>query len=115
MLILNKWEIDHSMTFTLGTYAENGNLFVGLVNNNEGYPEPWLDLTVNLGIECKPNCAFIDINNNENDIILWLIVNNLGKLTGRIEPSGWCMYPEFEFDMDELMKHVTEDYREGVE
>ena len=50
--------------------------------------------------------AYIDINDNGNEIIDWLITNKLGKLTGRICHSGFCMYPEFEFDMDEVQKYV---------
>lgn len=111
MLTLNAYEKEHKISFELATYAENGNLFVGLITHDEGYPEPWGDLTVNLSVECKANRAFIDTNNNGNEIINWLTTNNLGKLTGRMEMSGWCLYPEFEFDMNELMKHVTEDYR----
>jgi hypothetical protein len=113
MLILNAWGKDHKISVELASYAENGNLYVGLVSYDEGCPIPWSDLTVNLSIECKPNCAFIDTNNNGNEILGWLIENNLGKPTGRMKTSGWCLYPEFEFNMDELMKHVTEDYRKG--
>ena len=112
MLILNEWEIDFPMSFELATYAHNGNLFVGLISHKEGYPEPWCDLTVCFDIECKSNCAFIDVNNNGNKIIDWLVANKLGQLTGDMELSDWCVYPEFEFNMDELMKHVTEDNRE---
>ena len=113
MLIFNAYGADHKMSFELATYAENDNLYVGMITHNEGYPEPWGDLTVCLDTDCKPNCAFIDTNNNGNEIINWLIENKLGKLTGRMKMSGWCLYPEFEFNMDELMKHVTEDYRKG--
>lgn len=115
MLTLNKYGADHPISFELATYADNGNLFVGLITHEEGYPEPWSDLTVNLSVECKPNCAFIDTNNNGVEIVSWLTENKLGKLTGRIKMSGWCVYSEFEFNMDELMKHVTEDCREGDE
>ena len=115
MLILNKYGTENPMSFELATYAENGNLFVGLITHEAGYPEPWSDLTVNLSIKCKPNCAYIDTNNNGNDIVDWLERNKLGKATDNLMASGWCLYPEFEFDMDELMKHVTEDNREGAE
>ena len=46
MLILNKWGSDHKISLGLATYAENGNLYVGLISHDEGYPEPWSDLTV---------------------------------------------------------------------
>lgn len=104
-LTLNKYGTNHPMTFTMDSYVDNGNLYVGLVTYEDGYPEPWSDLTVNLGVRCKANCAFIDINNNGNEIIEWLYSNSLGHLTGRIKASGFCSYPEFEFNMEKLCKY----------
>ena len=105
-LILKRWGVNHPMTFTKANYNNNNNLYVGLLTNIEGYPEPWSDLTVNLGVECADNCAFIDVNNNGDDIIDWLCENNLGKLTGSIYMNGFCIYPEFEFNMDRLRKFI---------
>lgn len=115
MLILNRWGKSHPITFELANYVENGNLYVGMITNYEGYPEPYSSLTVNLSVKCKPNRAFIDTNNNGNEIISWLEQNGLGHCTGNLMPSGWCVYPEFEFNMDALMEHVTQDCRKGVE
>lgn len=111
MLNLNKYGSNHPMTFHLANYAENGNLYVGLITNEEGWPELWSDLTVNLSIKCAHGCAFIDTNNNGEEIIDWLVENKLGKPTGRIKVSGWYVYPEFEFDLKALEKHVTDDQR----
>lgn len=105
-LILYKYGKEHPITFHLDSYLQNGNLYVGLITHEEGYPEPWSDLTVNLGVKCKENCAFIDINNNGREIIDWLVDNGLGVLTEYIMPSGFCEYPEFEFNMDKLMQYV---------
>lgn len=109
-LKLNAWGREHQITLHTNTYANNGNLYVGMdcwedIGNGE-YAEPWGDLTVNLGFKCKPNCAFIDVNDNGAEIISWLIANKLGKPTGLLMPSGFCMYPEFEFDMNEVQKYV---------
>lgn len=111
MLDLNKYGAIHPMTFELANYTENGNLYVGLLTHEEGYPAPWQNLTVNLSFKCAPNRAYIDTNNNGNEIIAWLEKNKLGHCTGNLMPSGYCVYPEFEFNMDALMEHVTEDYR----
>ena len=115
MLTLNKYGTAHPMTFELATYVENGNLYVGLLCHDDGYPMPWQNLTVNLSVPCKPNRAFIDTNNNGNEIIDWLEQNGLGYYTGNLMPSGWCVYPEFEFNMEKLMEHVTRDMRKGDE
>lgn len=113
MINYKKYGKNHPMTFQLANYADNGSLYVGLITHEEGYPEPWSNLTVNLNesVRCKPNCAYIDTNNNGDMILDWLETNGLGKQTGRIAVSGWCVYPEFEFNMEELMKHVTNDSR----
>lgn len=107
-LTLNAWGSNHKITLNLDHYAENGNLYVGLVCWDEGFPEPWSDLTVNLSVPCRKNCAFIDTNNNGEQIIDWLIENGLGMETGNVRISGWCAYPQFEFDMDAVNKYVEE-------
>ena len=113
MINMTKYARMHPMTFQLANYADNGSLYVGLITHEEGYPEPWSNLTVNLkeSSRCNPNCAYIDTNNNGDMILDWLETNGLGEQTGRIAVSGWCVYPEFEFNMEELMKHVTNDSR----
>ena len=113
MINLKKYGKNHPMTFELNNYLDNGSLYVGLLTNEEGYPEPWQNLTVNLDASrfCKPNCAYIDTNNNGVGIIDWLEENGLGQETGRIGMSGFCAYPEFEFNMEALEKHVVSDDR----
>ena len=102
----NPWGFDNPITFRLDNYAENGNLYVGMITHADGYPEPYSDLTVNLSVKCDKNCAFIDTNNNGDRIVEWLITNKLATLTGRIQQSGFCVYPEMKFDMVELMKYI---------
>ena len=104
-LNLRAWGADHPVTFKTSNYANNNNLYIGIVCWDEGFPEPWSDLTVNLTKKCKPNCAFIDTNNNGDAIIDWLEENNLGMQTGNFEVSGFCIYPEFEFNMEEIGKY----------
>lgn len=113
MINLTKYGRMHPMTFQLANYANNASLYVGLITNEEGYPEPWQNLTVNLALSktCKPNCAYIDTNNNGDEIISWLEENGFGEETGRIAISGFCFYPEFEFNMEKLMEHVVHDER----
>lgn len=60
--------------------------------------EPWSTLTVNTGDQpLNKNCAFINTNNNK-DIIGWMIKNGMGRTTKRFSVSGFCTYPEFEFN-----------------
>jgi hypothetical protein len=78
-----------------------------MITWEEDWPEPWSDLTVNLGVKCADNCAYIDTNNNGDRIVEWLITNKIATLTGGMRSSGFCVYPEMKFNMDELMKYVN--------
>ena len=42
----------------------NGNLAIEMITWEDGCPEPWNTLTVNLTWQCEKDCAFIDTNNN---------------------------------------------------
>lgn len=113
-IMLNKDGKEHPMSFRVDSYSENGNLYVGLITHENGYPAPQSNLTVNLSVKCEENCAFIDTNNNGNEIINWLLDNGLGMLTGRAMRSGFCVYPEFVFFPNELSKYISAGAREMV-
>ena len=100
-----KWGKTHEISFEVSEYIDCCNLYIGMIAHEDGFPEPWSDLTVNLGIPCPKNCAFIDTNNNGEDIISWLQNNHLGYLTGRRGQSGHCIYPEFCFDTEKLKEY----------
>ncbi len=92
------------VTFKKAKYVAFNNLYIGIVSWEEGYPEPWSDLTVNLGVSMEPDCAFIDTNNNGEGIIDWLIENNIAIPTGYWAKSGFCTYPEVRFNKEFLDK-----------
>ena len=66
---------DLDFYFNTNTYANNKNTYVGITCIENGLPEPFSDLTVNLCIKLENNQAFIDINNNENLLIRYLTEN----------------------------------------
>jgi hypothetical protein len=68
---------------------------------DNGYPEPWGILTINLDKRAN-DCAFIDTNDNGEDIIDWIVSNDLGALTGEIGYSGFCCYPEVRFNLGKV-------------
>lgn len=106
---LHKYGKDHPVTFVTNKYANNGNLYIGLITHEEGYPEPWSDLTVNLGVKCEEHCAFIDTNNNGNEILDWLFENGFGHMTGDMRASGFALYPEVKFDMEKIKEFMDGD------
>ena len=44
------------------SYYSGGNLALLLVDWSDDYPEPWGDLSVNLGYAMEKDCAFVDVN-----------------------------------------------------
>lgn len=105
-LKLKAWGEEHEIILSIEHYADNNNLAIQMWHIEDGVLLPWSILTVNTDKRCKPNCAFIDTNNNGDHMIEWLEKYNLGMQTGNFNVSGYCIYPEFEFDMDEVMKYT---------
>jgi hypothetical protein len=89
-----KWIIYVEVT----KYAANNNLAIQLWSDDE----PFSTLTTNLFVKLPPNQAFVDTNNNGNEIIDWIIANGFGKPVGISQRSGFCMYPLVEFDLEKL-------------
>ena len=76
------------------SYFNNGNLVLLLQDWNNGEPEPWGDLTVNLGISLDQDCAFVDVNHLGQEILPWLENEGLATPTGCTQQSGFVSYPE---------------------
>lgn len=95
----------NEITFRVDKYMHGGGLAV-IMECEDG---PYGVLTVNLeDFPTYGNKAFVDVNNNGTDIIDWIESNNLGTVTSRMGFSGFCVYPEVEFNLDEINKHLTE-------
>ena len=89
----------------LDHYMADNTLCVELVNLTDG---PIARITTCLvDGDCQPNEAYVDTNNCP-----WaeqfIKDNKLGKPVGIIRNSGFCSYTLYEFDMDELVKHMEE-------
>ena len=90
-------------------YANNGRVYLGLWCNEDGYFEPWADITVNLsGPVTDLSCGFVDTANCP-EIVRFLEENGLAAPTGRTRMSGWNVYPEYRFDMEAVRKHNGRD------
>ena len=68
------------VTFDIQQYMNNRAMFIGLMCNEDGYEEPFGDVTVNLSV-------------TDNDI---------GEFTGFTQRSGFCEYPLYLFNVDKL-------------
>ena len=89
------------VAFDIQQYMNNGNMYIGLGCNEEGYLEPFADLTVNLGDTTPNYCAYVDTNNLP-DAETFVTDNELGTFTGFVKRSGYCEYPLYMFNPDKL-------------
>ena len=96
-------------------YYCGGALALMLADWTSGEPEPWADLTVNLGGPDKKDCAFVDVNKLGQDILPWIEQNGLGQPTGRSQRSGFVVYPEYRFDSERLKELDDEGYKVYVQ
>lgn len=91
---------DYMLAPYTNRYVNNGSLAITLYGDDD---EPFCDMTVNITTSATSgsNCAFVDTNNNPW-IIEFILDNGLGKPTGRYGTSGYCTYPEYEFDLSKM-------------
>lgn len=94
---------DYLLTPMVRTYKNNKSLAIFLYGEDD---EWFCDITVNLPENQLSNperkdIAFVDTNNSP-----WLPAfiekHGLGKPTGNYGMSGFCVYPEYEFDLSKL-------------
>ena len=85
------------VSLEVSRYNNNDRLYVGMMSYTSGYPELFADITVNIAeYPLEINEAFIK-SDLSDDIINFLIKNELGELLPYIEQSGYDMYYAFAF------------------
>ena len=94
--VTTMWSTTPDCFLSVDSYADNGHVAISVWSESEG---PFAGLTVNLP-ETKnypTNYAFVDTNNfpEAPEMIRRL---RIGKYTGRMAVSGYCMYPLYQFD-----------------
>ena len=104
---LEAWNTVYDTCIEVSTYMFGGGLYMSLHDLCEDGLEPYADITVNLeGYPTEPDCAFVDTNNFAQAEKL-IADYKLGKPTGRVGHSGYCTYPEYRFDMNEIRKYCV--------
>mgnify|MGYP000915918619 CR=1 FL=1 len=100
------WGSNHMACIHLSNYTYGGGIALDLYEKcGDGEFEPYSNITINLpDYRLHKNCAFVDTNNFPEAINL-IHKYKLGKPTGNIGYSGYCTYPEYEFDMAEIGKY----------
>lgn len=108
---LKKYGNTYKIKLEVSSYTV-GDLAISMVSWNDGEPSLWNVLTVNLNSLPSKNCAYIDVNNNGEEILAWIKRNKLAVPTGRCAKSGFCRYPEYRFHPKVLQEIDPEGYAE---
>ena len=98
---------DNEVELDIQTYHNNGRIFIGLITNEDGSPEPCGDVTVNIDAPAPDYCGYLDTNNLSN-VENFIRENDLGEFTGLTGRSGYCEYPLYLFNVDKLRELCPE-------
>ncbi len=96
-----KFGTTENVTLTVNTYVDNNSLYVGMTTEEDGFPEPYGDVTVNLLSSVPPYCAFVDTNNMP-ELEDFLVKNGIAEFTGIEQRSGYCSYPLYLFSAEKM-------------
>lgn len=88
-------------------YANNGCMYIGLIEIGGDYPEHYGDMTVNLDGKCPDYCGYVDTNHMPQ-VEEFIRKNELGEFTGLTKQSGFCTYPLYMFNVDKLREMCPE-------
>lgn len=91
------------VNLTAGRYTNN-TLYLGIVDVEDG--ELYADLTVNLRDSFLTNANYLDTNNSKY-VEEFMTKYKLGEFTGIMSRSGFCEYPLYHFDLDEIQKYCN--------
>lgn len=92
---------EYNVTPLLHSYHYGGGIAVELFDVDDC--EPFACITVNLqGFITESGCAFIDTNNC-SWATKFLTEHKLAEPTGNYGSSGFCVYPEYKFDLTKLV------------
>ena len=101
-LLKNFYGSDYKLAPVIEHYSSNGTLAIELWETKRGkLSEPFATLTVNLSKSKGKTKQYVDINNCPW-ALNFIETNELGKRTGDYDFSGYCIYPEYEFNLEKL-------------
>lgn len=107
MIYHSEYGGDSVVSLDIRQYADNGRIALQLITDEEGEPEPFGSLTVNIDAPAPHYCGYLDINNLSN-AGKFVTEHGLGEFTGITGRSGFCEYPLYLFDADRLREHCPE-------
>lgn len=96
-----QWGSIEYVQLEINHYVNNGCMYIGLVTWEDGFPEPYGCVTVNLNEKAPDYCGYVDTNNMP-ELENFIKEHELGTFTGLIKQSGFCKYPLYMFDVERL-------------
>lgn len=106
---------NHMVEVVVQTYQQNNNLAVSLVPWRGLTPGEEIWLTVNLAGRRQPDHAYLDANHITQEAMEWLINNNIAHPSGDARPSGFCVYPEYTFNLERLRELDPDGYERHLQ
>ena len=88
--------------FTISTYLATGNTYVGVDCRENCFIEPYCNLTVNLDVRLEEALAFIEVNNADKKLLLFLEEQGFIAPTGATRSSGYVVYPLYRLNLDKI-------------
>lgn len=92
------------ISIEINNYTSNGNTAISLICLEDNIPSPFATITVNFDEKLEKDMAYIDTNNCP-----WaesiLTENNWGVPTGKQMASGFCIYPLYKLNLEEISKY----------
>ena len=111
------WQYGREELFLkVDSYMSDDNLYIGLYHMEDGYPESFADLTVNLpfaplgGI----NEAYID-HNFSKEKLRFIKQHKLGTIQPDTASSGYCIFQRVAFDLKKLAELDPEGTKRFME
>lgn len=98
--VKTRWTTYDNCELVMNRYADNNHVALSVFSPEEG---PIANITVNLPSlkHYKDDCAFVDTNNfPEAEGLIHQL--GIGKDTGIMIPSGFCLYPLYKFDIQKI-------------
>ncbi len=91
--------------FTISTYLATGNTYVGVDCRENCFIEPYCNLTVNLDVRLEEALAFIEVNNADKKLLLFLEEQGFIAPTGATRSSGYVVYPLYRLNLDKIREY----------
>jgi hypothetical protein len=107
---------DEEIQLEIRQYSNNDGLAIVMNVIDDGCPEPYANLTVNLDAAAPDYCGYLDVNNLSN-AEKFVTENGLGEFTGFTKTSGYGVYPLYMFNavkLRELCPEQMEAYEKSI-